>query len=166
MFSELMLLLAERTVLITVARASDTVIRATVIPKRIIENENAALSTPLSFVGTPEELDRDFAKELASYVDAHRQLGSTLAQAKATMDAAAKAAQEEARRKTEEKQKAKNPTSAPGPAPSTQPAASVSPDPAPGTTSSLFAATSVEPPQSQRQEQQQPAEGGGGGLRL
>jgi PRTRC genetic system protein E len=92
-----------------VARESDTVIRATVIPKRIIENESAALSTPLSFVGTPEELDRDVAKELAAYVDVHRQLGSTLAQAKATMEAAAKAAQEEAKRKADEKRKTGTP---------------------------------------------------------
>jgi PRTRC genetic system protein E len=56
MFSELMPLLAERTVLITVARESGTTIRATVVPKRTSESENAALSTPLSFVGTPEEL--------------------------------------------------------------------------------------------------------------
>src|SRR5438093_5287380 len=95
MFSELMPLLAERTVLITVARDSGTTIRATVVPKRTSESENAALSTPLSFVGTPEELDCEFARELAAYVDTHRQLGSSLAQAKATMEAAAKAAQEE-----------------------------------------------------------------------
>jgi PRTRC genetic system protein E len=160
MFSELMPLLAERTVLITVARESDTVIRATVIPKRIIENENAALSTPLSFVGAPEELDRDFAKELAAYVDVHRQLGSTLAQAKATMEAAAKAAQEEAKRKADEKRKAKSATSAPAPAPSAQPEASVSRDPAPGTTSSLFGGAPTGAVESQ------PSAGGGGGLRL
>jgi PRTRC genetic system protein E len=68
MFSELMPLLAERTVLITVARESDTTIRVNVCPKRTSANENAALSTPLSFVGTPEELDRDFGRALAGYV--------------------------------------------------------------------------------------------------
>jgi len=98
MFTELIPLLAERTVLITVARESDTTIRATVVPKRNSESENAALSTPLSFVGTPEELDRDFGRTLAEYVEAHQRLGSTLAQAKAEMEAAAKAAQEEAKR--------------------------------------------------------------------
>ena len=158
MFSELMPLLAERTVLITVARESDTTLRATVVPKRNSESENAALSTPLSFVGTPEELDRDFANELASYVDAHRQLGSTLAQAKGTMEAAAKAAQEEAKRKADERRKAKSATSAPAPAPSAQPEASVSRDPAPGTTSSLFGGAPAGPAISQPS--------GGGGLRL
>ncbi len=116
MFIELTPLLAERTVLITVALESDTTIRAVVVPKRTSESENAALSTPLSFVGTPEELDRDFAKELAAYVDTHRHLGSTLAQAKAAMEAAAKAAQEEAKRKADEKRKAKPSSSTPAPA--------------------------------------------------
>ena len=64
MFTELIPLLTERTVLITVARESDTTIRATVVPKRNSESEIAALSTPLSFVGTPEELDRDFGRTL------------------------------------------------------------------------------------------------------
>ncbi len=160
MFTELMPLLAERTVLITVARESDTTLRATAIPKRAREGENAALSTPLSFVGTPEELDRDFGRALAEYVDAHQRLGSTLAQAKAEMEAAAKAAQEEAKRKADEKRKAKSATSSPAPAPSAQPTTS-NPDPAPGTTSSLFGGTSAQRAQSQEQQQQQQ-----GGLRL
>ena len=58
MFSELMPLLAERTVLITVARESGTSIRATVVPKRTSESENGGLSTPLSFVGTPGDAGR------------------------------------------------------------------------------------------------------------
>ncbi len=66
MFTELMPLLAERTVLITVARESDTTIRANVVPKQVNEGENVALSTPLSFVGTPEELDRDFARDVTT----------------------------------------------------------------------------------------------------
>ena len=149
MFTELMPLLAERTVLITVARESDTALRATVIPKRAREGENAALSTPLSFVGTPEELDRDFGRALAEYVDAHQSLGSTLAQAKATMEAAAKAAQEEARRKADEKRKAKSAACASTRAPSTQLATSASRDPAAGTTSSLFGGTTTGSVESQ-----------------
>ncbi len=157
MFIELMPLLAERTVLITVARESDTTVRATVIPKRTSEGENTALSTPLSFVGTPEEVDRDLAKELAAYVDAHRQLGSTLAQAKATMEAAAKAAQEEAKRKADEKRKAKPSNPSPAPAATTQPAASAGADPSSAAASNLFGGAPAEPAQSQQKE---------GGLRL
>ncbi len=157
MFTELMPLLAERTVLITVARESDTTLRVNVIPKQAKEGENAALSTPLSFVGTPEELDRDFARELAAYVDTHRQLGSTLAQAKATMEAAAKAAQEEGKRKADEKRKAKPSSSTPAPAASTQHTAAVNPDPAPASAGNLFGGTPADPAQSQQEE---------GGLRL
>ena len=147
MFTELMPLLAERTVLITVARESDTTIRVNVCPKRTTESENAALSTPLSFVGTPEELDRDFARELAAYVDTHRQLGSSLAQAKATMEAAAKAAQEEAKRKADEKRKAKPSASAPAPAATAQTSSAASPSPASETASKLFGEAPAEPAQ-------------------
>ena len=157
MFTEIMPLLAGRTVLITVARESDTTIRATVVPKRISENDNAALSTPLSFVGTPEELDRDFAKELAAYTDSHRRLRSTLAQAKATMEAAATAAQEEAKRKADEKRKAKSSAPTPATAAPTQPAAPASTEATPVATSNLFGAAHAEPAQSQQKE---------GGLRL
>ena len=157
MFTELMPLLAGRTVLITMARESDTTIRATVVPKRTSESESAALSTPLSFVGTPEELDRDFAKELAAYVDTHQQLGSTLAQAKAAMEAAAKAAQEEAKRKADERRKAKSSNSASAPAATAEPAASANSDPTPPAASNLFGATLAEPVNSEQKE---------GGLRL
>jgi PRTRC genetic system protein E len=138
-------LLAERTVLITVARESDTTLRVNVIPKQIKEAENAALSTPLSFVGTPEELDRDLARELAGHVDAHRQLGSTLAQAKAAMEAAAKAAQEEAKRKADEKRKVRPSASTLASLVSTQPTAAINPDPPPAITASLFSEAPAGP---------------------
>jgi PRTRC genetic system protein E len=121
MFAELMPLLAQRTVLITVARENDTTLRVNVLPKRSSEMENAAFTTPLSFVGTPEELDRDLCRELAAYVDAYQRLGSTLAEAKATLEAAAKAAQEEAKHKAEEKRKSKEASSTPAPTSSTPP---------------------------------------------
>jgi predicted RNase H-like HicB family nuclease len=59
----------------------------------------------LSYTGTPEELDAERGKHLASYVECHTQLGSTLAQAKAEVEAAAKAVLEEAREKTAERNK-------------------------------------------------------------
>ncbi|MGD0007212.1 MAG: PRTRC system protein E [Terriglobia bacterium] len=69
------------------------------------ENENPALTTPLSCTGTPEELDAELGHELAGYVECHPAPGSTLAAAKAGMDAPAKAAQEEGRKKAEERKK-------------------------------------------------------------
>ena len=105
MFVELMPLLAGRTVMITVAREDEKTVRVCVIPKKVKEDDHPALTTPLSYTGTPEELDAELGKHLASYVECHTQLGSTLAQAKAEMEAAAKAAQEEARKKAAERNK-------------------------------------------------------------
>ena len=106
MFVELMPLLAGRTVLITVAKVDDKTLRVNVIPARAKADENPALTTPLTYTGSPEELDAELGKHLAGYVQTHQQTASTLAEAKATMEAAAKAAQEEAKRKAEERKKA------------------------------------------------------------
>ena len=103
MFVELMPLLAGRTVLITVAKVDDKTLRVNVIPTQAKADENPALTTPLTYTGSPEELDAELGKHLAGYVQTHQQTASTLAEAKATMEAAAKAAQEEAKRKAEER---------------------------------------------------------------
>ena len=93
MFVELMPLLKQRTLLITVARI-DEKLKVNVIPTKAKEGEDEALTTPLSYTGSPEELDRELGPHLASYVDSHLALGSTLAEAKAEMDAAAKLARQ------------------------------------------------------------------------
>ena len=157
MFVELMPLLAGRTVLITVAKVDDKTLRVNVIPHAKAD-DNPALSTPLTYTGPPEELDAELGKHLAGYVQTHQQTASTLAEAKATMEAAAKAAQDEAKRKADERKKAtmKSPaTAAVEPAPASS---SASPAPAEAVPSSastgtlgLFPPTTPEPvsPQSQ-----------------
>jgi len=127
-FVELMPVLAGRTVMITVARVDERTLRVHVIPTKTWDTDNAALTTPLSYTGTPEELDRELGQQLAGYVEAHQQLGSTLAQAKAEMEAAAKAAQEEARRKVTERTKK---------ASESKPEKAVSPNPQPPTPESV-----------------------------
>jgi len=97
-------------------------------PKKAKDDENPALTTPLSYTGTPEELDTDLGKHLASYVECHTQLGSTLAQAKAEMDAAAKVAQDEARKKAAER--GKKATDKPATNTDSAPAAPAPPPPA------------------------------------
>jgi PRTRC genetic system protein E len=97
-FIELMPLLAGRTVLITVAKMDDKTLRVNVIPHGK-PDDNPALSTPLTYTGSPEELDAELGKHLSSFAQTHTQTASTLAEAKATMEAAARAAQEEAKRK-------------------------------------------------------------------
>jgi PRTRC genetic system protein E len=92
-FVELMPLLKERTLLITVARIEQK-LKVNVIPTKAKDGEDLALTTPLSYTASPEELDAELGKHLASYVASHSQLGSTLAEAKAEMDAAARAARQ------------------------------------------------------------------------
>lgn len=94
MFVELMPLLKERTLLITVARVDERV-KVNVIPAKVKEGEHHALTTPLSLTGFAEELDSELGRHLAGYVDSHLALGSTLAEAKAEIDAAAKAARQQ-----------------------------------------------------------------------
>ena len=143
MFAELMPLLKERTLLITVARVDEKV-RVNVIPAKVKEGEDHALTTPLSFTGSAEQLDSELGRHLASYVDSHLALGSTLAEAKAEMDAAAKAA----RQKVKTTQQASKPDpvakkdESPGPAP-----------PAAETTPSLFAAEQNAEPTTQAAEE-------------
>jgi len=137
-FIELMPLLVGSTVTITVAREDDKTLRVNVIPStKSGATENPALTTPLSYIATPEELDADLGKQLASYVECHRALGSTLASAQAEMEAAAKAPQEEARKKVEERRKkaAEKPADNSA-APATAPTA-----PRPPATASLFVDT-------------------------
>jgi PRTRC genetic system protein E len=104
-FIELMPLLTGRTVLITVAKLDDKTLRVNVIPAQAKADENPALTTPLTYTGSPEELDAELGKHLAGYVQTHQRAASTLAEAKATLEAAAKAAQEEAKRKARERKK-------------------------------------------------------------
>ena len=93
MFVEIVPLLKDRTLLITVARVEEK-LKVNVIPAKVREGEDHALSTPLSFTGSAEELDSELGRHLASYVDSHLALGNTLAEAKAEMDAAAKTARQ------------------------------------------------------------------------
>jgi PRTRC genetic system protein E len=99
MFKELAPYLRQRAVLLTVAHIEDDQIRVNVIPQKLKDGENAALTTPLTVTGTADELDRDLPATLVNFVSAHLELRNTLDRAKAEMDAAAKTAQAEARSK-------------------------------------------------------------------
>ncbi len=138
MFVELMQILADRTVMITVARLNDDAIRVNVIPQRTGETENAALATPFSITGTPAELDAELSIHLLGYVESHRQLRTSLAEAKSQMDAAAKAAQEEAKRKTAERKKKPEEKGTGEEKATTEPTVETSPDAKTEPTPSLF----------------------------
>ena len=149
MFVELMPLLKERTLLITVARIEERV-KVNVIPAKLKEGEDHALTTPLSLTGSAEELDSELGRHLASYVDSHLALGSTLAEAKAEMDAAAKAARQKAKAKQQSSK------ADPEVAKKDEPGATAPTD---DTTPSLFAPRQNAEPAAQ-------AAGEGGGCRL
>ena len=74
-------------------------IRVNVIPRKLNESENDALTTPLSVAGTAEELDVELPSALVQFVGAHLELKNTLESAKEQMAAAAKTAKAEARSK-------------------------------------------------------------------
>ncbi|HEV2133201.1 MAG TPA: PRTRC system protein E [Terracidiphilus sp.] len=133
MFKELVPYLRQRAVLLTVTHLEEDQIRVNVIPQKLKDGENTALTTPLTVTGTAEELDRDLTATLVNFVGAHLGLKNTLDRAKADMDAAAKAAQAEARSKSK--------------APATKPAAkSEAPKPAEAPKASPQAPP--EPPQA------------------
>lgn len=100
MFKELAPYLRQRAVLLTVTHIEEDQIRVNVIPQKLKDGENVALTTPLTVTGTAEELDLNLPATLVDFVSAHLQLKNTLDRAKAEMDAAAKTAQAEARSKT------------------------------------------------------------------
>ena len=100
MFKELGPLLRQRTVVLIVTRLEDDTIRVNVIPRKLNESENDALTTPLSVAGTAEDLDAELSSALVQFVGAHLELKNTLETAKEQMAAAGKAAKADARSKT------------------------------------------------------------------
>jgi len=68
MFKELAPLLRHRSVLFTVSHLGDDQFRVNVVPKKIDESENAALTIPVSVSGTAEDLDAQLADTLVNFV--------------------------------------------------------------------------------------------------
>lgn len=137
MFKELVPVLRHRAVLMTVTLLEEDQIRVNVVPKKLKDGDNDALSTPLSVTGSAEELDAQLSSTLVNFAGAHLQLKNTLEKAKAEMDAAAKTAQAEAR------SKAKTPAKRePAPAESAKPVEAAKPlvaaKPEPPKAASLF----------------------------
>lgn len=127
MFKELAPCLRQRAVLLTVTQTDNDEIRVNIIPQKLKEGENTALTTPLTVTGTAEELDRDLAPAIVGFVAAYLALRNTLDRAKAEMDEAAKAAKAEARSKAKtnvksEPLKPAAPDTAPKPAEPVKPA--------------------------------------------
>ena len=140
MFKELAPYLRQRAVLLTVTHIEEDQIRVNVIPQKLKDGENAALTTPLTVTGTADELDNDLPATLVNFVSAHLQLRNTLDRAKAEMDAAAKTAQAEARSKAKTTAK-KEPPKPETTTPTDTPKAAQPVKEEPSRTASLFDAT-------------------------
>ena len=100
MFKELAPLVRHRAVLFTVSHVEDDRFRVNVIPKKITDSENDALTTPVSVTGTVEDLDCDLPQTLLHFVSSHLELKNSLERAKAEMEEASKAARAEAKKKS------------------------------------------------------------------
>lgn len=100
MFKELAPLVRHRAVLFTVSHVEDDRFRVNVIPKKITDGENDALTTPVSVTGTVDDLDRELPRTLLHFVSSHLELKNSLERAKAEMEEASRAARAEARKKS------------------------------------------------------------------
>ena len=108
MFVELLPILKNRPLMLTLALVDANAIRVNVIPKRLKDSDSGddALTTPLTVTGTPDELDREFAGQLVGFTDAFVKLGSNLAEIEAAHATAVKSVEAEKKKDIENKRKA------------------------------------------------------------
>ena len=107
MFTELMPLLKQRVVMITISDVGEGLLRVNVIPRKLegSADENGALTVPLSITGKAEELDRELPGQLASFTESVTKTGSNLDELKTQHAAAIKAVEAENRKKMDDKKK-------------------------------------------------------------
>src|SRR6266481_3823966 len=131
MFTELMPLIEQRPVTITVAVLKSRQIRVNVVPMSLEKDSHVndkigysakdkvakvpdeaikALTTPLSLTGTAEEIDAELAQALREFAESHVQLQKTVDQAKEQIAEAVKAIEERDKNKTKVKTAAREAT--------------------------------------------------------
>lgn len=108
MFTELMPLLKQRAVIMTISDVGDGLLRINVIPRKVEggTDENTALTSPLCITGSPDELDQELPNQLASFSESIVKTATNLDEVKAQHAAAVKAFEAENRKKLDEKRKA------------------------------------------------------------
>jgi PRTRC genetic system protein E len=132
MFTELMPLIEQRPLTITVAVLNGDRIRVNVVPQSLEKNSKVnekigysskdriakvpdeairALTTALSLTGTPEEIDAELSQALREFAESHVRLQKTVDQAKEQIAEAVKAIEEREKNKTKVKTTAR-PTTA------------------------------------------------------
>lgn len=107
MFTELLPILRNRALMITIGLVNEQAIRVHVIPKRLKNDDSgdSALTSPLTVTGTAEELDRDFAAQLVGFTNSFVRLGSNLSEIEASHATAVKAVEAEKKKDLESKRK-------------------------------------------------------------
>jgi PRTRC genetic system protein E len=99
MFTELMPVLKDRIVTITIARLNESLLRVNVLPKRKPDKEIAAaenaLLAPLTVTATAEELDREFAGQVLSFSGSYERAACNIREIEKAHAAGVKAAEEE-----------------------------------------------------------------------
>jgi len=101
-FTELLPILRNRTVMLTIALVRDDVLRVNVIPRRKTDKDSdttdIALSSPLTVTASAEELDSDFARQIANFSGSFEKAASNLQEIESAHAAAVKALEEERRK--------------------------------------------------------------------
>lgn len=106
MFIELLPVLQDTTVTLTISRIDDRLLWVNVIPQRRATKESKAengLRTPLTVTATAEELDRDFALKVRSVSGSYERSAANIREIEEAHAAAIRAAEERTeKRKSEE----------------------------------------------------------------
>ena len=102
MFSELMPVLQNTIVTLTISRIDDQLLRVNIIPIRKTDKESDAenaLSKPLTVTAPPAELDQDFARQVLSFSHSYERSAANIREIEEAHAAAVKAAEEERKAK-------------------------------------------------------------------
>ena len=107
MFAELLPILRNRALMITVGLVNGDAIRVHVIPKQVKNDDlgDCALASPLTVTGTAEELDRDLAAQLVGFSNSFVKLGSNLCEIEASHATAVKAVEVEKKKDLDSRRK-------------------------------------------------------------
>ena len=103
MFTELLPILKDTRVTVTISRIDDQFLRVNIIPrKRKTDKESDAenaLCTPLTVTATAAELDQDLAREVVSFSHSYQRSAANIRENEEAHAAAVKAAEEERKSK-------------------------------------------------------------------
>jgi PRTRC genetic system protein E len=118
-------LLKQRAVIMTISDLGEGLLRINIIPRKIegVSDENTALTSPLCITRSPDELDRELPRQLASFSESILKTATNLDEVKAQHAAAVKALEADNRKKLDEKRKANGSKVPNGPPPDSNRAA-------------------------------------------